>query len=555
MGQRLGPQRGGGAPATEPATAAGWLRAGCRYAPAAAAGAFVLAQLLLVIPGTGLGWDEIVYVSQVEPGTPTAYFSAPRARGVSWLAAPAAALAGSAAHPAVLRTYLALLSGLGLLIALRAWRRLLPPAVLGCAGLLFASLWITLYYGPRAMPNLWCALGALAATGWFLRAVAPPCRGTPAGHRALLLAGAAVAFVTAMRPGDGAWLTLPLTAAALLIRPWRRAPTVLVPPAAFAVGAAPWLIEAYTSYDGPLARVERAGEIQGGMGLRLAVDDQVRSLAGRTLCRPCDVPWSHPWTAAWWLVLPVLTALGVWCARRAGRGPAALLAVAVAGCLAVTYLFTIDYAAPRFLLSAYALLALPVAEGVVTAARAVTASRPAGPARSGQQWWRAAAGAALTAALLAHLAVQYAVLAQASERSRRQHRDLTAAATELRRHAVRPPCVITGGDYVPIAHYTGCSSRQPAGHDDSITSGRLLALGRTMPLVVLTAPGRPRPSLARDLTPVTLPGGRVAWLPPPEREPATRPARPPARVGRTGTSTPTDAPSSRPTPRTTTPGP
>ncbi|WP_323187172.1 hypothetical protein [Streptomyces sp. NBC_00063] len=226
MGQRLGPQRGGGAPATEPATAAGRLRAGCRYAPAAAAGAFVLAQLLLVIPGTGLGWDEIVYVSQVEPGTPTAYFSAPRARGVSWLAAPAAALAGSAAHPAVLRTYLALLSGLGLLIALRAWRGLLPPAVLGCAGLLFARLWITLYYGPRAMPNLWCALGALAATGWFLRAVAPPCRGTPAGHRALLLAGAAVAFVTAMRPGDGAWLTLPLTAAALLIRPWRRAPTV-----------------------------------------------------------------------------------------------------------------------------------------------------------------------------------------------------------------------------------------------------------------------------------------------------------------------------------------
>ncbi|MGW4393445.1 hypothetical protein [Streptomyces sp. NPDC004685] len=391
------------------------------------------------------------------------------------------------------------------------------------------------------MPNLWCALGALAATGWFLRAVPPPGRGTPAGRRALLLAGAAVAFVTAMRLGDGAWLALPLTAAALLVRPWRRAPAVLVPPAAFAAGAAPWLIEAYTSYGGPLARVQRAGEIQGGMGLRLAVDDQVRSLAGRTLCRPCDVPWSHPWTAAWWLALPVLTALGVWCARRAGRGPAALLAVAVAGCLAVTYLFTIDYAAPRFLLPAYALLALPVAEGVVMAARAVTASGAAGTAL--RQWRRAAACAALTAALLAHLTIQYTVLAQVGERSRRQHRELTVTATELRRHGVGPTCVITGGDYVPVAHYTGCSSRQPAGHDASITTGRLLALGRTMPLVVLTAHGRPRPALARDLTPLTLPGGRVAWLPPPEREPATGPARPPARVGRTfGTSTPTDRP-------------
>ncbi|MFE1291226.1 hypothetical protein [Streptomyces sp. NPDC058751] len=516
-GQRLGPRRTDGARASRPATVSRPRTAG-RYAPAAVAGVFVLVQLLLVIPGAGLGWDEIVYVSQVEPGTPTAYFSAPRARGITWLAAPAAVLADSATHPAVLRVFLALLSGLGLLVALRAWRRLLPATVLGCAGLLFTSLWITLYYGPRAMPNLWCALGALAATGWFLRAVGPD-RDTPAGRRALLLNGAAVAFVTVMRPGDGAWLALPLTAAAILVRPWRRALPALVPPVAFVAGAAPWLIEAYTSYGGPLARLERAGKIQGGMGLHLAVDDQLRSLAGRTLCRPCEVPWAHPWTAAWWLALPVLTAVGVRCARRAGRGPTALLAVAVAGCLAVTYLLTIDYAAPRFLLPAYALLALPVAEGVVAGAMAVTGAGAAGPARHGRRWWRASAGAALAAAVLGHLAVQYAVLAQTGERSRRQHRELTTAAAELRRHGVRPPCVITGGDYVPVAHYTGCSSRQPGGHDASITTGRLLALGRTMPLVVLTAPGRSRPALARGRTPVALPGGRVAWLPAPEREP------------------------------------
>ncbi|MFF4650768.1 hypothetical protein [Streptomyces sp. NPDC001380] len=55
---------------------------------AAVAAAFTAAQLLLVVPGTGLGWDETVYVSQVDPRVPAAFFSAPRARGISWLAAP-----------------------------------------------------------------------------------------------------------------------------------------------------------------------------------------------------------------------------------------------------------------------------------------------------------------------------------------------------------------------------------------------------------------------------------------------------------------------------------
>ena len=49
---------------------------------AAVAAAFTLAQLLLVRPGMGLGWDETVYVSQVGTQAPAAFFSAPRARGV-----------------------------------------------------------------------------------------------------------------------------------------------------------------------------------------------------------------------------------------------------------------------------------------------------------------------------------------------------------------------------------------------------------------------------------------------------------------------------------------
>jgi hypothetical protein len=474
--------------------------------PAAAAAVFTAAQLVLV-PGTGLGWDEIVYVTQVEGrDAPAAFFSAPRARGISWLSAPVAAFTDSAASPAALRVYLALLAGLGLLLALRVWRALLPPEVLGVAGLFFAGLWITLFYGPRAMPNLWCALGALAATGWFLRAV----RRDPGGsedRRAPWCAAAAVAFVALMRPADGLWLALPLVAAALLVPAWRHRRTVPVLLAGgLLLGALPWVVEAYASYGGLPARLSRAGEIQGGMGLRFAVDDQLRSLVGRTLCRPCVGPWNHPWTGFWWFLLPPVAAAGALAARRAGRGAACVLAVVVAACLAVTYLFTIDYAAPRFLLPAYALLAVPVAEALVAAVRAVGRTR-------GRR--RAALGGGLALLLLGHLAVQLAVAAEVTERSRAQHRELAAVAAQLRRLGVRPPCVIAGDQFVPVAYYAGCSSRQPVGgHDGSVTVAGLLRLGHTRPIAVITVDGRRPPGYAGGWRPAELAGGHVAWLPP-----------------------------------------
>src|SRR5690349_4464578 len=74
---------------------------------AVVAGAFLLAQLLLVRPGLGLGWDETVYVSQVSAHAPAAYFSAPRARGISLLVAPVTSWSSSTA---LLRVYLAVLS-------------------------------------------------------------------------------------------------------------------------------------------------------------------------------------------------------------------------------------------------------------------------------------------------------------------------------------------------------------------------------------------------------------------------------------------------------------
>ncbi|MFD9875367.1 hypothetical protein [[Kitasatospora] papulosa] len=455
---------------------------------------FAAAQLAFVVPGSGLSWDETVYVSQVGGNAPAAYFSAPRARGISYLVAPVAALTTSTT---AVRTYLALLSAAALFGALRIWRTVLPTPVLAGAGALFAALWPTLFYGPAAMPNLWCALGSLAATGWTVRTL----RGAPRPAETTG-AASAVALVALMRPADGFWLALPLMLAAVLV-PGRRRPGLGAALAGgLVVGCAPWTAEAYAHYGGPVARLHRAGEIQGGLGWNFAVDDHLRALAGRTLCRPCDIGWESPATAVWWVALPLLTAGGIMAARRAGRGPVALLATATGVSTAVPYLFLVEYAAPRFLLPAYALLAVPVAEYLTHLfARGQRARRPAGT---------------VVVALLmaAHLGVQFSVLSHVIRTSHATGARFAAVAGALNGMGVRAPCVVSGDDAVPIAYYAGCASRQTAGHDASITPEALRDLARRVPVAVLVTGGA-APPVTRGSHVVPLPKGRAHLLPGP----------------------------------------
>jgi hypothetical protein len=443
---------------------------------AAVAAAFTLVQLVVVVPDLGLGWDETVYVSQVSPQAPAAFFSAPRARGITFLVAPVTELTTSTG---ALRVYLALLSGCGLFLALWVWRRLLPVPVLAVAGALFASLWVTLFYGPQVMPNLWVAFGALAAVGCFLRAARDP-----GDHRALIGLGAGVACAALMRPTDAVWLVLPLAVAALLMRA-RRLPLLLVVLAAgMALGCAEWITEAYVRYGGLVPRLRRASEIQGHLGWYVAIDDHVRALSGRTLCRPCNVPWRQPVTALWFFALPLLIAGGVWAAARTRHRAAIMLATVVGLSLAVPYLLTVGYAAPRFLLPAYALLALPVAHGLVRACRP-------GPR------WRPVAVTLVAVAVAGHLAVQYRVLDRLADRVRADGDYHARIAAELREQGVRPPCVITGEDAIRVAFLAGCASRQPAGHDASITREALAATALHRPVAVLRSGERRPPSYAR----------------------------------------------------------
>ncbi|MEU9793700.1 hypothetical protein AB0E27_24250 [Streptomyces sparsogenes] len=482
-----------GAAAESPARARGgvpWL--------AVVAVAYAVVQLAVVVPhmGGGLLWDESVYVSQVDPRRPSAFFSAPRSRGVSYLVAPVVAATSSVV---ALRVVLALLSAAALYAAFRVWGPLVGRGAAALAALLFAGLWITEFSGSQAMPNLWVALGAVAAVGWFAR--------VPAEPRARWWLGAAVAGVTLVRMPDGGWLGLPLLAAAVCARRWRPALPALL--GGLALGAAPWVAEAYARFGGVGARLRVAGATEGGMAPRLNVGTALRSLDGPLLCRPCHVPLRHPELTLWWVALPVLAAAALAVAvrdHRARRGrplPVTVLPLVCAASTAVPYLLLIDYSAPRFLLPSYALLALPLA---ATAIRAVRAARSPVPV-----------AAALGVLLALHLGSQYAVLQDTAPRAAATAARYQRAAADLRVLGLRPPCLVAGARALPIGYAAGCASAEVSGHNASTTAAALLRRAAREPAAVLgRSPAHGLPSLrARGWTRHALPGtGWSAYVAP-----------------------------------------
>ncbi|GAA3192443.1 hypothetical protein GCM10010468_01260 [Actinocorallia longicatena] len=216
--------------------------------------------------------------------------------GISLLVTPAALFSASAA---VLRTYLAVLSGCGLSLALWLWRGIHPLRPLAVAGGLIAWSWITLAYRPQSLPDLWCALGAVAAVGGFLRVARDPSD----AEAVIGLAGGA-ALTAVMRPSEALWLGLPLFAALLAAPRWRNRAV----PAALA-----------------------AGLLLGG----------VQWLAG---ARPDShaLAWRYPGVSLWWLALPLMAGAAALVGRRARTLAPYLLPALIAMAMATPYFVLFD---------------------------------------------------------------------------------------------------------------------------------------------------------------------------------------------------------------------
>jgi hypothetical protein len=227
--------------------------------------------------------------------------------------------------------------------------------------------------------------------------------------------------------------------------------------AGLVAGGAEWVVEAYARFGGVFARLHAAGAEQGGFGLHFALPDELRALNGPTLCRPCTIGYRDPELDLWWFALPLLVLLAVLVARQVGtaRGlgrqggaqlSSTLLAAVCGACLAAQYLFMINYAAPRFLLPAYALLAIPAADGLAFL-------------MTGIHWdLRPAMTATVACFLFAQLFAQHLVLDHEVGGTVVFHNDYTRIVAELADRGIRPPCLIQGVQYIPIAFYAGCAS-------------------------------------------------------------------------------------------------
>ncbi|MBF8193841.1 hypothetical protein ITP53_50820 [Nonomuraea sp. K274] len=427
------------------------VRSRLRAAPwrallALVAACYGMVQLIVVTPGMGLGWDEVVYVSQVDPRGPATEFIAPRARGITLLVAPLTLVTSSTE---ALRVCLSLLSALGLYASFRTWLRVRSGAVVPLAALLFASLWLSVFYGNAAMPNLWVAFCAVAAAGFFLR-----CTRHDGGPGPVAGLAVSVAVAGLLRPPDSIWLVLPL-AVALLVpgnrlikaesRARIRAGAALA--AGLVAGWADWIAEAYVRFGGLAARWRAAG-VANETGAHFSLSEHARALNGPLLCRPpahCG-PIEPIWLL-WWSTIPALVLLGLYAARRWDRLAECLIPAVAGLSMAVPYLFLVGYAAPRFLLPAYALLAFPIAHGALWLPAAARRPLPRG------------AGSGLFAAgLLAQFALQGLTLDKVTGvrlATRGADAEVAGALTAL---GVRRPCLVYGEHAVTIAHRIGCES-------------------------------------------------------------------------------------------------
>ena len=151
-----------------------------------------------------------------------------------------------------------------------------------------------------------------------------------------------------------------------------------------------------------------------------------------------------------------------------------LLPVVCGLCVAAQYLFMINYAAPRFLLPAYALLAVPAADGLAFLVTGM--GRDLRPAMT----------AAVTCFLVVQLLAQHLVLDHEVGGTVTFHDDYTRIATVLAARGVRPPCLIQGVQYIPIAFYAGCASAGTATPGDHVAL--LIQAGRRPPSVARTWP-------------------------------------------------------------------
>ena len=416
--------------------------------PIAVAVAFTFAVLLFGPLRVPLFWDESVYASQISQHVPMLW-GAERARGMPLLVAPVTLLTSSVV---ALRVYLVLMAGIGLFLAMLAWRGRRPDWVVALAGVIFGGLWITQWQAPLVLPNYWTAIGGVAGVGLFVRAMERG-RLSPLGFALL---AAAVAFTAIMRPYDAIVIFVPLLVIAMAARPPGSAVSLVAAldgaiVTGLAVGIGEWVAESYLYFGGPSMRMHATTAASGGSKLNLL--NNLRIMSGGQVSSVPYFPsirgWSYPPLLIWWAVFGGLALIGVYAARRYyGWLLAATPVICALGIYALYSLPVRDNT--RYLQPMWALLAVSAADGIYWL---VTAPR-------GRLRLVAIATASLFVA--AELGAQHVVLAAENAQRLADARVQTDAVQDMRQLGVRPPCLLTSSRVavpitMPAAYYLGCA--------------------------------------------------------------------------------------------------
>jgi hypothetical protein len=402
-------------------------------------------------------------------------------------------------------------------LAYRAWQRLIGQRAAALADAGFVSLWVTEYYGDQVMPNLYVALGAVAAAAFLVRALAGD------GWRPLLAASACLAWVALVRPTDAAWLDAGFVLAGFVVagrRHWRQGLGVTAAVVAgVVVGSAEWAVEAVVRFGSIGARLHEAGS-QNATGVTFSLPMFARAVNGPLLCRPCNGHRIVAVGAAWWLVLLILVLTGLGAPRVVRRNARALVPTLGAVTLAGGYVFSVPYAAPRFLLPAYALLAVPGALGAISVV-----------SWSSERWGRGLTRGVVATLVTAFALEQAAVLAvQVRTRARLDRYDATTVA-DLRSAGVHGHCTVAGPVTYQIPFFAGCSddydalvnparSERPGaneGDDVADRATQLAAAGVRVPAYALVLPdsgGARVPRWARNWRRINVDRRYTIYLPP-----------------------------------------
>jgi hypothetical protein len=312
-----------------------------------------IAQIWVADLRTFLGWDEAVYVSEVSRFTGAVGMAAHRSRGITLVVAPVTLLTDSVV---VLRAYLIVFSSVALFVSFYAWVRLIGWAAPAGAAV-FATSWMTLFFGGQVSPNIYAALGCIAAVALGLRHL------LGMSTRALWAYVALAASVAFIRPLDGLSLMVGMSLAAVLLKRSLRQILAFSMASAvgFATGVLPWIVEAYVTFGGPLQRLDRARELVGG-GVTNNFTEYLNLLDG-------PIVWTGTpdgvtvWAVLW---LGCLGVLAVVATRSLRYQPINWCLLLVSCFLALPYAIGADVAAPRFMLPALATLSLVAGMGILS---------------------------------------------------------------------------------------------------------------------------------------------------------------------------------------------